>query len=254
MKITNWPVLNSVTKYPSILTYHKLGEKGRLIEELSFPLPSGDLIATEKIDGTNARIIIAPDGDFFIGSREELLYAMGDRIHNPTQGIVDAVLPIAAAMAVRPRSAANWIIVFGEVFGYNIGKAARHYTRTDDVGFRAFDIMETPDWAMQQFMKGTAEEAARWRDQGNQPFLTYEDFLMRANFLGCPTVPLISSVERPPVGVAETAAWLKDRCSTTAAAQGVEPGKAEGVILRSPDRKFIVKVRHEDYERTLRAR
>jgi hypothetical protein len=47
---------------------------------------------------------------------------------------------------------------------------------------------------------------------------------------------------------------LKDRCSTTAAAQGVEPGKAEGVILRSPDRKFIVKVRHEDYERTLRAR
>ncbi len=27
--------INSLTKYPSILTYHKLGERGRLTEELS---------------------------------------------------------------------------------------------------------------------------------------------------------------------------------------------------------------------------
>lgn len=27
--------MNSLTKYPSILTYHQLGERGRLTEELS---------------------------------------------------------------------------------------------------------------------------------------------------------------------------------------------------------------------------
>ena len=31
------------------------------------------------------------------------------------------------------------------------------------------------------------------------------------------------------------------------------PGGAEGIVLRTPDRKFICKIRVEDYERTLRA-
>lgn len=256
MNVKNLAILNSATKYPSILTYHKIGEKGRLTEELSFPLPSDDLVVTEKVDGTNARVIIAPDGDFFIGAREELLYAMGDRIHNPTLGIVDAVLPIASAMASRARSAASWIIVFGEVFGSNVGKAARNYTRPDDVGFRAFDIVEIPVWMMDRLLdgRGGAEEAARWRDNGNQPFLNYTDFEQMTAYLGCPTVPCMPPCSRPPESVVETAAWLKSVCSVTSVAQGVEPGKAEGVIVRSWDRKFIAKIRHEDYERTLRAR
>ena len=44
--------LNSITKYPSIETFHKLGQKGRLTEELNFEVPKIDkLIFTEKIGG-----------------------------------------------------------------------------------------------------------------------------------------------------------------------------------------------------------
>jgi hypothetical protein len=65
-----------MTKYPSIPTYHTLGEKGTLLEEtVSF---EGEVILTEKVDGTNARIILLPDGSFILGSREELLYASLD--------------------------------------------------------------------------------------------------------------------------------------------------------------------------------
>lgn len=82
--------INSLTKYPSIVTYHKLDPKnGGLIEErLEF---KGTLVATEKIDGTNARIICLPDNTYLLGSREELLYARGDLIGNPALGIIEAL-------------------------------------------------------------------------------------------------------------------------------------------------------------------
>jgi hypothetical protein len=69
--------LNSATKYPSIPTYHRLGEKGRLQEDVltPFPLdPSTEYEITEKIDGTNTRIVLAPSSEeYLIGSREEWL-------------------------------------------------------------------------------------------------------------------------------------------------------------------------------------
>jgi hypothetical protein len=48
--------LNSLTKYPSIPTYHTLdsGNGGLLDETVPF---SGEVIGSEKVDGTNSRII-----------------------------------------------------------------------------------------------------------------------------------------------------------------------------------------------------
>ena len=46
--------LNSMTKYPSILTYHNLGDKGILQETVQIPF-EGRVIGTEKVDGTNTR-------------------------------------------------------------------------------------------------------------------------------------------------------------------------------------------------------
>ena len=65
--IVNLDAINSATQYPSIETYHKLAS-GRLTEELNFTF-EGNVILTEKINGTNGRAILMPDGDFFIGSR-----------------------------------------------------------------------------------------------------------------------------------------------------------------------------------------
>ncbi len=56
--------LNTATKYPSILTYHNLGEKGSLVEshvEDKVFESFDECYITEKIDGTNARIIFTED-------------------------------------------------------------------------------------------------------------------------------------------------------------------------------------------------
>src|SRR5687767_8680706 len=60
--------LNSMTKYPSIPTYHTLGDKGMLQEAVQVPF-AGRVLGTEKVDGTNTRLIFCPDGAVVVGSR-----------------------------------------------------------------------------------------------------------------------------------------------------------------------------------------
>ena len=61
-------LLNSLTKYPSIPTYHTLDPRdGGLTDPAT--VFSGDVIATEKVDGTNSRLVLLPDGSYLIGSR-----------------------------------------------------------------------------------------------------------------------------------------------------------------------------------------
>ena len=82
--------LNSLTKYPSLVTYHTLGDKGALREAVQMPF-AGRVLGTEKVDGTNTRLIFCPDGSAVVGSREDLLWERRDLIGNPSMGIVDAV-------------------------------------------------------------------------------------------------------------------------------------------------------------------
>jgi hypothetical protein len=52
--------LNSMTKYPSILTHHSLGDKGVMQDAVQIPF-EGRIIGTEKVDGMNTRIIYCSD-------------------------------------------------------------------------------------------------------------------------------------------------------------------------------------------------
>ena len=58
-------LLNSMTKYPSIPTYHTLDPKNGALSEPASAF-EGDVIGTEKVDGTNSRIILTPDGRYLI--------------------------------------------------------------------------------------------------------------------------------------------------------------------------------------------
>jgi hypothetical protein len=86
---TDLDKLNSLTKYPSILTYHTLGDKGALQDAVQVPF-AGGVLGAEKVDGTNARLIFGPDGSAIVGSREDLLWERRDLIGNPAMGIVAA--------------------------------------------------------------------------------------------------------------------------------------------------------------------
>jgi hypothetical protein len=252
----NLAALNSATKYPSILTYHALGERGALTEDRSHDWgdldPDFPVIVTEKVDGTNSRVITFPNGDWFIGSREELLTSKNDRIHNPAQGIVDAIRPVAESL--KASDDGDWITVFYlETYGHKIGGQAKQYTGTGNVGHRLFDVAFIPP----EVLTWGHEDIASWRDKGGQHFATEPTLHRAAEHNGLELTPRLGTVRVKglPTTVEDMATWLDAVLpSTLVALDDRALGRPESVVLRTPDRGIIAKARNEDYTRTLKRR
>jgi RNA ligase-like protein len=238
--------LNSLTKYPSIPTYHALDPRGGRLLEQTVPF-TGPVIATEKVDGTNARIIQVPGG-WLLGSREELLYARGDLIGDPAQGIVAALKTVAEALP--PVTADEIRVHYLELYGGKVGAAAKQYTGDRSrVGWRLFDafVLRAPA----ELLAWPAGQIAAWRDAGGQPFAD-EPALQASAFELTPRLFTVDASELP-TDVAGTSAWLAERLPATRVALDADAGgAAEGIVLRTPDRSVIAKARFQDYARTLR--
>lgn len=234
--------LNSITKYPSILTYHMMGEKGIMKNEVQIPF-DGPVLLTEKVDGTNGRIVVLPNGLYFIGSRDELLYAKGDILANNQLGIVDTLKPLAET--IEPSDVVT--VYYLEVYGGNIGKNGKQYTGSKAVGTRLFDVAKIPDFDAIAAMD--IERIAGWREHGGQHFLT-SDELHALSFDCAPCI----GIDTIPIDIHETYYWLLETITTTHVA--IDEGalkRPEGIVARTPDRSKIAKLRFEDYERTFRA-
>lgn len=250
--------LNSLTKYPSIPTYHPLGEKGRLRDEPPLTL-AGPVTLTEKVDGTNARVIVMPDGTTIVGSREELLWARGDLIRSPLLAIcrtLDELGLVDRAARLMPHGGLVQVL-YGEVYGRGIGSAGKRYAAgTNRTGFTLFDVAEVPT----EYLTWEREAAATWRDAGGQDFRVDIEVDRAAHALqviASPTLGVVTDAELP-VTLAETAEWLRGVVPYSRVALDDErsPVAAEGVVLRGCDdagRRLLAKARFEDYERTARA-
>lgn len=244
--------LNSLTKYPSIPTYHSLDpSNGNLLEE-HIELTSG-VIVTEKVDGTNTRIILLPDGNYILGSREELLYARGDLIGNPALGIVEAVKGVAERACEVQRETSSIVVLYGEVYGGKVTGASKQYTGERAVGFRLFDAatIETARLAMEPGQIST------WREQGGQAFLPELELQKVSAWSGVPLTPRLLTLapEELPHTVEETASFLKGCIEQTLCSLDIGAGgQPEGVVIRTANRSQIAKLRFEDYARTLRRR
>jgi hypothetical protein len=251
--------LNSITKYPSILTYHQIGEKGRLTERYSedktFPYRE-DLYIYEKVDGENSRIILLNTGigdsaDYIIGSREELLFAKGDRIGNPYGNISELLSPIADNLGEVFKGDYNHFltVIYQESYGGKT-KASKNYTNNKKQDYKVFDVFSLSYSEFIKLMNASLESIARWRDSGNQPFY-YED--QKQDFIneyGLSPAPLLEKTDVLPWSIEDTYNYLNKFKDTKA---GIDAhGKSEGIIVRTHDRKMIRKIRFEDYERTLR--
>jgi hypothetical protein len=257
----NWPhthfpldKLNSITKYPSIQTIHVMGERGRLTNEVPVNFdPTEDWTATEKIDGTNARVVITRYGDF-IGSREELLTFTHDVVRNPSLGIVETVLPGVLATTTRDVQPPDEVLVlWGEVYGGNIGKAAKNYSATGARAFRLFDAALFPEKLWLELHKLPIEEISRWRDTGGQPFVSRAEFEGWSAKLRILPAPVSCKGTGPlPVQLDHTAFWLGQTLDAKTGAGIDAHGSPEGLIVRSRDRTKIVKLRTEDYARSVR--
>ena len=242
--------LNSATKYPSILTYHALGEKGRLREDLQVSFAGTEVIVTEKLDGTNTRIVVLDDGSYVIGSREELLHARGDIVHNPAMGIVAAVRAIADRVADALAGRGHAVTFYGEVYG---GKTTGSKAYGTSVGFRLFDVVKTSERELAAVLEKSPEDIAHLRDGGGQAFVSESELAEHAKLAGIEITPRITS-SAPPASVRDVHAWLKSALpsDTLAPLDGDRKGRPEGVVLRTADRRAIAKIRFDDYERTLR--
>lgn len=237
---TNLDRLNSMTKYPSILVYHARGEKGKLLEEIQVEF-DGPAIVTEKIDGTNGRIILFPDGFYLIGSREELLYAKGDLIGDQQLGIVAELKPVAEKLSLPD----ILTVYYFEVYGEGIGKNAMQYTGQQKTGHLLFDVAEIP---CDELVGRTIEEIASWRDNGGQLFWAEEQLLQ----CGLPLTPRIT-IDKLPITILDTHRWLHSiLTSTKAALDAGGRGCPEGVVVRMPDRLRITKMKFKDYDRAAR--
>ncbi len=237
--------INSMTKYPSILTYHKMADKGRLLNEVKVPFDS-QAIVTEKINGVNARIIMYPNGFYMVGSRDELLYARGDLLKNRQLGIVDAMEE--AVDQIVPGN--DLMVYYFEVYGGGTTKASKQYTGWERVGYRLFDIAVFPD--SDDIVDMSVERIASWRDNGGQTFLN-DTVLAQVSFCsGLELTPRLGVMD-VPVELTDTYEWMKKVIPNTLASldEGAKR-RPEGVVIRTPDRSRIAKLRFEDYERTMR--
>jgi hypothetical protein len=280
--------LNSLTKYPSILTYHKLGDKGKLLPELQVDFGDEIVVGTEKIDGTNARVIVCPDGSILVGSREDLLWESHDLIGNNVMGIVDALKPLVVNIAkynIRSNYGTHQSlgdnaiqVLFFEVYGKNIGANAKQYSGTGEVGYRLFDAFRLTNY--QELLELSPGKIASWRDNGGQPFEDAHYIPVIANRLGVDTVPrlflggkkeVVASLDvveistglcrnerlgyvtlDMPTELEATYKWLLAFGKSQATLDDKANSVPEGIVVRTLDRKKIAKIRREDYERTLR--
>jgi hypothetical protein len=247
--------INSATKYPSILTYHALGDRGCLKEEVLVPFSADDKVfLSEKIDGTNARIILFPKGAYLIGSREELLFGFGDWIYNTTLDIVNTIRTVAdnARRIYWRQLEQSVFVLFGEVYGGKVG-TAKNYTKTGKLGFRLFDVIMMEAKEFEDLLDLPIEKIAAWRENGRQNFVGVRTIANVAADIKCSTVPSIIGT-CPPQTIQETYGWLKSVLpgTTNALLENDALGKPEGIVIRTEQRSKIAKIRFEDYERTLR--
>ncbi len=241
--------LNSLTKYPSIPTYHALdaGDGGLVEEPLAF---EGPVVLTEKIDGTNARVVCLPGGTYVIGSRGELLLAKGDLIGNPALGIVDALRATADRLCAERDEV---VVYFGEVYGGKVSQASKQYTGARRVGFRLFDVARIPDY--EDVLARPKGEISAWRERGGQAYLPEYALQETARRAGLGLAPRLGEVDALPASVEAASAFLAGAVPQTRSAldEGAG-GQPEGIVARTRDRSQIAKLRFADYRRTLKRR
>ena len=277
---TDLDKLNSMTKYPSIPTFHPLGDKGRIsnvdpTDWCRWKLEP-EIIVTEKIDGTNARLIICPDGQIIFGSREELLGCFGDLISNPTQGIVETLTPLTRRLygileltkfdihkvraQVQERDSFKvdsgiFLVLYGEVYGGGI-EAWKKYTLDPGLrSFRLFDVMLMQEHDYAPILDMERPRIARWREQMKQPYLNEQELVSFAQHHQIALAPRRATVSwsELPTDVATALDFLTKYAPTSHCLLDTNAQAAtEGVVLRTPGRTPIAKLRWDDYRRAAR--
>ncbi len=240
--------INTLTKYPSILTLHQIGEKGKLKNELTTPIQGEEMYGTEKIDGTNARIITY-GAEYLIGAREFILHHSDDLYYDNSQGIVSGLKELNYKVPQTDKLT----VIYGEFYGGKTSANSKWYGQ-DKNGFRVFDVAIYDDLSILDLPQ---QAISMWRERETENGIIYgQKFLTRYEienqFPNFELVPLVE-FELGDYSHRTILDNLKKSIPISKVALSENAiKKTEGLVLRNKSRSKIVKVRFEDYERTLR--
>lgn len=254
--------VNSLTKYPSILTYHDIYHGGvleTLTENKAFPANS-ILEMTEKVDGKNSRMIFL-DGDYLLGERETIVFAKDDRIRNSNiiSPMLSELYPFIKSGFDDKTEKSILTIIYGESYGYNIASKKQYVINSEQRKYRVFDIVQMPMDEVYKILEMDISKIALWRDNMNQPYLSTDKLNDFCKSFAIDRTPIIKEIKASeiPIDCRETFAWMqsfaKSKSVLDIPENGVIPNsmyaRAEGVILRTKDRSMIRKLRFEDYQK-----
>lgn len=255
--------LNSLTKYPAIPTFHEIDDKTGMLDG-SKPVDfGGQLVSvTEKVDGTNARIIVFPDGRFVIGSRENLLACSRDWILNPELGIVKELWDTASDLANLATFSDSSAVrgYFFEVYGGRIGQAWKNYNKSGEkFGHRLFDVIEFPEEMFEAIVGLPREDISSWRKNGNQPFVGWDrmlDIVQETNLQRVPTVEYRTNPTHLKFHTLQSTldtleSWFPE--GTEAFLESGAQNRPEGVVFKSLNNpRVTAKLRFQDYIGTIK--
>jgi hypothetical protein len=240
--------INTLTKYPSILTLHKFGDRGRLTNEFTTDIQGEKMYATEKIDGTNARIICY-GSEYLIGSREFILHHSHDLYFDNALDIVQGIKNLNINIPITD----DFTVIYGEFYGGKVSSNSKWYGK-DKIGFRIFDVAVYNDLSI---LNEPLHVISRWRERETSDGIIYgQNFLTRNeminNFSTFEYVPIVDFYLGDYSHKTILDNLRKYIPHTNVALSDTATNKAEGIVLRNENRTKIIKLRFEDYERTLR--
>lgn len=247
--------LNSLTKYPSIPTYHAMDGKGKLTDAIQVDFSDERVVlVTEKIDGTNARIVALSNGECLVGSRGEFLWYTADLLYGKDQGIVDTVRPYIECerLSAEYTDDGDLTVLYGEVYGGKV-QNGKQYGGTQH--FRVFDRSYLVEQKLTELLAMDPPQIAAWRETDTDRWVE-DDGLRTVSLADC--VEVVAGLGAwlgtdLPMGHEACLNWMQELLPHTASAIDTnEPGKAEGVVIRTPDRRKIAKLRFDDYRRALK--
>ena len=192
--------LNEFTKFVKFSSPFKKDDNFINTPKLSQELPKGRWILTEKIDGTNIRIIYTPDDKLLIRGRT-------DRASIPTFLLEELqnIFTIDKVKSILDNPIEKGLCLYGEGYGAKIQKGGGNYNQYNS--FRLFDIWIDGWW------------------------LEWDSVVETAEKLNIKTVPLLGVA---PMDIKEAVSLVKDNfLSEVANEEGITGHKAEGIVARA---------------------